>query len=220
MTPELTTTHTPRARGWRQRARGRRSGMPASWLGKSESGKHQHVSRSVAICLRQAGAGARRLATHRGGFPLPCVPGSAACSGQAGHRLRGSLAGARSPAVDRSRRTTTLPGLPRRPLRRRTAAVLRPPWWPPRPRPRAGAPLVRPAGCTRRPTGGVGTETCSLQLSPKNRKGRSCRIRSVIWAAISLAIACPYGLLHQKDTALIWEMSAVISRSEQMERPI
>jgi hypothetical protein len=188
MTPELTTTPTPRARGWRQRARGRRSGMQYSW--------------------------------NRGGFPRPLDPGSDACSWQAGHHLRGSLSGARSPAVDLSRRTQTLPVLPRWPRLRLTAAVLRPPWWPPRPLPRAGSPLVRPAGVTRRPTRGVGRGTFSLWLPAQNRKGGSCRIRSVIWVSISLALACPYGLLHQKDTALIWEMSAVISRSEQMERPI
>jgi hypothetical protein len=45
-------------------------------------------------------------------------------------------------------------------------AVLRPPWWPPRTLPRAGSPLVRPAGCTRRPTGGVGTGDFSLWLTP------------------------------------------------------
>jgi hypothetical protein len=220
MTPELTTIHTPSARGWRQRARGRRSGMPSSWMGKRANGKPQHGSRRVAITLRQAFAGAMRMATHRGVLPRPCVPGSAACSWQAGHRLRGFLAGERSTAVDRSRRTTTFPVLPRRPLLRLTGAVLRPPWWPPRTQPRVGSPLVRPAGCTRRPTGGVGTGTFSLWLTGQNRKGRTRRIRSVIWVAISLAIACPYGLLHQKDTALIWKMSAVISRSEQMERPI
>jgi hypothetical protein len=220
MTPELTTTPTPSARGWRPRARGRRSGMPSSWMGTRASGTPQHGSRRVAIRLRQACAGAMRMATHRGVLPRPCVPGREACSGQAGHRLRGSLSGARSPAVSLSRRTTTLPVLPRLPLLPLTDAVSRPPWWPHRPQPRAGSPLMRPAGCTRRPTGGVGTGTSSLWMQAQNRKGRSCRIRSVIWMAISLAIACPYGLFHQTDTALIWEMSAVISRNEQMERPI
>jgi hypothetical protein len=179
MTPELTTTHTPRARGWRQRARGRRSGMHASWLGKSESGKHQHVSRSVAICLRPAGAGAMRMATHWGVLPRPCVPGSAACSGQAGHRRRGSLAGERSTAVDLSLKKA-LPVLPRLPRRRLTDAVLRPPWWPHRPLPRAGSPLVRPAGCTRRPIGGGWGHVLPCSQGPGEGKGRPCRIRSLI----------------------------------------
>ena len=148
--------HTPSARGWSQRARGRRSGMHASWMGKSESGKPQHGSRSVAICLRQAFAGAMLMATHRGGFPLPFVPGSDACSWQAGHRLRGSLAGERSTAVSLSLRTKTLPWLTRLPMRRLTDAVIPPPWLPHRTLPRAGSPLVRPAGFTRRPTGGGG----------------------------------------------------------------
>jgi hypothetical protein len=220
MTPELTTTHTPSARGWR--ARGRRSGRPASWMGTMASGKPQPGSRRVARHLRQAFAGAMRMATHRGVLPLPCVPGRDACSWQAGHRLRGSLAGARSPAVDLSRRTTTLPVLPRRPMLRLTDAVLRPPWWPSRPLPRTGSPLVRPAGCTRRPTatGGVGTGTFSLWMQAQNRKGRSCRIRTLIWVARRLPLARLQGLLYQEDSAPIWQMSAVISRSEQRERPI
>ena len=220
MTPELTTTHTPSARGGSPRARGRRSGRPASWMGTSASGTPQHGSRRVARRLRQACAGAMRMATHRGGLHRPRVPGSAACSGQAGHRRRGSLAGTRSPAVDLSRRTTTLPVLTRLPIRRLTHAVLRPPWWPPRTLPRAGAPLVRPAGCTRRPTGGVGTGTFSLWMQAQNRKGRSCRIRTRIWVARRLPLARLQGLLYQEDSAPIWQMSAVISRSEQMEKLI
>jgi hypothetical protein len=162
MTPELTMTHTPSARGWSQRARGRRSGRPASWMGTMARKKPQPGSRRVALRLRQTCAGARRMATHRGGLPRPVVPSSDACSWQAGYRLRGSLAGERNTAVDLSLRTQTLPVLPRRPMRRRTDAVLRPPWWPPRPLPRAGSPLVRPAGCTRRPTGGGGDgDLCS-----------------------------------------------------------
>jgi hypothetical protein len=212
--------HTPSARGWSQRARGLRSGIHAPWLGTMASGQPQHVSRSVAIRLRPAGAGAMRMATHRGALPRPCVPGSAACSWQAGHRRRGSLAGGRSPAVDRCRRTPTLPVLPRRPMRRLTDAVLRPPWWPQRPLPRAGSPLVRPAGVTRRPTGGVGTGNFSLQLSPQNRKGRMCRIRSLIWLSISCPFACLYIVYYQGDSALISQMSAVISGSLQMERLI
>jgi hypothetical protein len=210
MTPELTTTPTPSARGWRPRARGRRSGRPASWLGTMARGKPQPGSLRVARRLRPAGAGARRMATHRGVLPRPCVPGSAACSWQAGHRRRGSLSGARSPAVDRSRRTTTLPVLPRRPRRRLIAAVLRPPWVPPRPLPRAGSPLGRPAGCPRRPTGGVGTGIFSLWMQAQNRKGRSCRIRTRICVPICHALVCPYGLLHQEDRAPIWQMSAAI----------
>jgi hypothetical protein len=100
-------------------------------------------------------------------------------------------------------------------------AVIRPPWWPPRPRPRAGSPLVRPAGCTRRPTGGVGTGTCSPLLpGPGEGKGGTCRIRTHIWVARRLPLARLQGLLSQEDSAPIWQMSAVISRSEQMERPI
>ena len=178
MTPELTTTPTPSARGWRQPACGRRSGMQYSW--------------------------------NRGGFPRPLDPGSDACSWQAGHHLRGSLSGARSPAVDLSRRTQTLPVRPRWPRLRLTAAVLRPPWWPPRPRLRAGSPLVRPAGCTRRPTGGVGTGTFSLWMQAQNHKGRSRRIRTHICVPICHALVCPYGLLQQEDRAPIWQMSAAI----------
>jgi hypothetical protein len=212
--------HTPSARGWSQRTRGRRSGMHDSWLGKMASGKPQHESLRVAIRLRQAFAGAMRMATHRGVLPLPLVPGSAACSWQAGHRRRGSLSGARSTAVDRSLRTQTLPWLPRRPRLRLTDAVIRPPWWHQRTLPRAGSPLVRPAGVTRQPTGGVGTGTFAPVLPGKRRQGRTCRIRSLIWEARRLPLACLQGLLSQEDSALIWEMSAVISRSEQMERPI
>jgi hypothetical protein len=153
--------HTPRARAWSQRARGRRSGRPASWPGTSASGTPPHGSRRVARRLRQVLAGAMLMATHRGGLPRPCVPGSDACSWQAGHRRRGSLAGARSTAVSLSLRKKTLPVLPRRPRRRLTDAVLRPPSWPHRTLPRTGAPLGRPACDTRRPTGGVGTAFCS-----------------------------------------------------------
>ena len=152
MTPALTTAHTPRARGWRPRARGRRSS-----------------------------------------------------------------AGERSIAVDLSLRTKTLPVLPRRPRRRRTAAVLRPPWVPHRPLPRAGSPLVRPAGGTRRPTGGVETGTCSRQMSPTNPPGRRGRIRTFIWVPISHPVTYPYVMHSQADTTLIWEMSALISGSLQME---
>jgi len=156
MTPEHTTTHTLSVRGWRQRARERRSGMRASWMGMMASGTPQHGSLRVAILLRQAFAGAMLMVTHRGVLPRPFVPGSEACFGQAGHRLRGSLSGERSTAVDLSLRQKTLPVLPRRPMRRLTDAGLRPPWLPPCTLPRAGAPLVRPAGCTRQPTGGDG----------------------------------------------------------------
>jgi hypothetical protein len=211
---------TPSARGWSQRARGRRSGMHASWKGTMASGKHQHGSGRVAIRLRQAFAGAMLMATNRGVLPRPLVPGSHACSWQAGYRLRGSLSGERSTAVSLSLRTQTLPVRTRRPMLRLTDAVLRPPWWPQRPLPGAGSPLVRPAGCTRRPTGGVGTGTFSPLLPGKRRQGRPCRIRSRIWVARRLPLARLQGLLYQEDSALIWEMSAVISRSEQMERPI
>jgi hypothetical protein len=76
MTPELTTTHTPSARGWRQRARGRRSGMPSSWMGTMARGQPPPVSLRVARRLRQAFAGARRMATPRGGWPRGLLPPS------------------------------------------------------------------------------------------------------------------------------------------------
>jgi hypothetical protein len=203
--------HTPSARGWSQRELGRWSGMHSSWIGKIASGKPQHVSRSVAILLRQALAGAMLIATHRGGFPLPFVPGSDACSWQAGHRLRGSLSGERSTAVSLSLRKKTLPLLTRLPMLRLTDAVIRPPWLPQRTLPRAGSPLVRPAGFTRRPTGGVGTGTFSPLLPGKMRQGRPCRIRSVIWVSISLRLTHPHVFLHQADSAVISQMTALIS---------
>jgi hypothetical protein len=165
--------HTPSARGWSQRELGRRSWMQYSWMGKMESGKHQHVSLSVAIRLMQALAGAMLIATNRGVLPLPFVPGSDACSWQAGHRLRGSLSGERSTAVSLSLRKKTIPLLTRLPMLRLTDAVIRPPWLHQRTLPRAGSPLVRHAGFTRRPTGGVGTGTCSPLLPGKRRQGRS-----------------------------------------------
>jgi hypothetical protein len=218
MTPELTTIPTPRAMGWRPSARGRRSGRPASWMGQSASGKPQPGSRRVALRLRPAGAGALRMATHRGVFPRPCVPGRAACSGQAGRRRRGAFAGERSTAVDRSRRTHTLPVLPRRPRRRLTDAVLRPPWWPPRPRPRAGSPLVRPAGCIRRPTGGGRGHVLPCFQGPGEGKGRMCRIRSRICVRLRSTLVCPHGVLSQEDMALIWQMRAAISPTSDEER--
>jgi hypothetical protein len=61
--------HTPRARGWRPRARGRRSGRHAAWMGTMARGQPPPGLRRVARRLRPAGAGARRMATHRGGWP-------------------------------------------------------------------------------------------------------------------------------------------------------
>ena len=185
--------------------------MPASWLGTIASGQPQPGSRRVAIRLRQAFAGAMRMAMHRGGFPRPCVPGRDACSGQAGHRRRGSLSGERTPAVSLSLHTKTLPWLTRRPMLRLTDAVIRPPWLPQRPLPQAGSPLVRPAGCTRRPTGSVGTGTFALWPQGKNGQGWSCRIRSVIWVPISLSLAYTHAFVHQAVSALISQMSGAIS---------
>ena len=139
----------------------------------------QHVSRSVAIRLRQASR-ARYAWPRTGGASTPVYPRQR-CLLVAGRSSPPGLPRWREePAVDLSLRTTTLPVLTRRPMRRLTDAVIRPPWWPHRPLPRAGSPLVRPAGCPRRPTGGVGTGTCSPLLSGKRRQGRSCRIRTLI----------------------------------------
>jgi hypothetical protein len=211
MTPELTTTPTPSARGWRPRARGRRSGRPSSWMGTMASGKPQHGSLRVARPLRQAFAGAMRMATHRGVLPLPCVPGSDACSWQAGHRRRGSLSGARSTAVSLSLRNKTLSVLPRRPMLRLTDAVIRPPWWPPRMLPRTGSPLVRPAGCTRRPTGGVGTGDVSLWLTPTIGTGRARRIRTSICSPICPPFTCQQHLQYQGEVSPIWQTGGAIS---------
>jgi hypothetical protein len=145
--------HTPSARGWSPRALRRRSGMQYAWMGTMASGQPQHGSLRVARRLRQACAGAMRMATHRGVVPLPCVPGSAACSWQAGHRRRGSLSGARSTAVDLSRRTQTLPWLPRLPMRRLTDAV-----------------LVCPGGLNAR-CRGRGRLWCAMQASHASQPG-------------------------------------------------
>ena len=105
--------------------------------------------------------------------------------------------------MDLSLRTKTIPVLTRRPMLRLTDAVLRPPWLPQRTLPRAGSPLVRHAGFTRQQTGRVGTGTFSPLLPGKMRKGRPCRIRSVIWVPICRRLVGPYGLSHQEDKALI-----------------
>jgi hypothetical protein len=187
--------------------------MHASGMGTMASGQPQPGSLRVARRVRQACAGAMLMATNRGVLLLPFVPGSAACSWQAGHRLRGSLAGARSTAVDLSLRTKTLPVLPRRRIGRLIDVVLRPPWWPQRPLPWAGSPLVRPAGFTRRPTGGGGRGyVLPCFQGPGEGKGRMCRIRSRIWVSISLRPTRQYVFLHQAVSALISEMTVLISR--------
>ena len=105
----------------------------------------------------------------------------------------------------------TLPVLPRRPMLRLTDAVIRPPWWPQRTLPRAGVASGAPCRLHTPANRGVGTGTCSPLLPGKRRQGRTCRIRSLIWEPRRLPLACLHGLLSQEDSALISEMSAVIS---------